>query len=119
MERWYPPAEEMSIKAFSISGTVLATARVLTTVYTERVSPEALSFTPDHQQFDDWRMGQTGFRADWDAHNRDRLTLQGDIYYGDAGQRLQIASYSPPYMTDVQQNAELSGAICSVAGSAP
>ncbi len=66
-------------------------------------------FHPDHQQFDDWRMGQTGFRADWDAHNRDRLTLQGDIYYGDAGQRLQIASYSPPYMTDVQQNAELSG----------
>jgi iron complex outermembrane receptor protein len=54
-------------------------------------------------------MGQTGFRTDWDAHNRDRLTLQGDVYYGDAGQRVQIASYSPPYTTDVQQNAELSG----------
>src|SRR6267143_3159620 len=53
-------------------------------------------FHPDHQQFDDWRMGQTGFRTDWDAHNRDRLTLQGDVYYGDAGQRVQIASYSPP-----------------------
>jgi iron complex outermembrane receptor protein len=66
-------------------------------------------FHPDHQQFDDWRMGQTGFRTDWDAHNRDRLTLQGDLYYGDAGQRVQIASYSPPYTTDVQQNAELSG----------
>src|SRR6267143_649290 len=66
-------------------------------------------FHPDHQQFDDWRMGQTGFRADWDAHNRDRLTLQGDVYYGDAGQRVQIASYSPPYSTNVQQNAELSG----------
>jgi iron complex outermembrane receptor protein len=66
-------------------------------------------FHPDHQQFDDWRMGQTGFRTDWDAHNRDRLTLQGDVYYGDAGQRVQIASYSPPYTTDVQQNAELSG----------
>src|SRR6266850_652907 len=66
-------------------------------------------FHPDHQQFDDWRMGQTGFRADWDAHNRDRLTLQGDVYYGDAGQRVQIASYSPPYTTGVQQNAELSG----------
>src|SRR5882724_6700490 len=66
-------------------------------------------FHPDHQQFDDWRMGQTGFRTDWDAHNRDRLTLQGDLYYGDAGQRVGIASYSPPFMTDVQQNAELSG----------
>src|SRR5258708_7260330 len=66
-------------------------------------------FHPDHQQFDDWRMGQTGFRTDWDAHNRDRLTLQGDLYYGDAGQLVQIASYSPPYTTDVEQNAELSG----------
>ncbi|PYY12445.1 MAG: hypothetical protein DMG69_01195 [Acidobacteria bacterium] len=66
-------------------------------------------FHPDHQQFDDWRMGQIGFRTDWDAHNRDRLTLQGDVYNGDAGQRVGIASYSPPFMTDVQQNAELSG----------
>src|SRR6266852_2921920 len=69
----------------------------------------APEFHSDHQQFDDWRMGQVGFRTDWDSHNRDRLTLQGDLYYGDAGQRVGIASYSPPYMTDVQQNAELSG----------
>ena len=66
-------------------------------------------FHPDHQQFDDWRMGQTGFRTDWDPHNHDRLTLQGDIYSGDAGQRVGITNYSPPSMTDVQQNAELSG----------
>ncbi|HXN50921.1 MAG TPA: TonB-dependent receptor plug domain-containing protein [Candidatus Acidoferrum sp.] len=66
-------------------------------------------FHPDHKQFDDWRMGQTGFRTDWDTHNRDRLTLQGDIYYGDAGQRVGITSYSPPFMTNVEQNAELSG----------
>jgi iron complex outermembrane recepter protein len=66
-------------------------------------------FHSDQRQFDDWHMGQTGFRTDWDAHNRDRLTLQGDAYYGDAGQRVGIASYSPPFMTNVDQNAELSG----------
>jgi iron complex outermembrane receptor protein len=66
-------------------------------------------FHPDRRQFDDWRMGQTGFRTDWDAHNRDRLTLEGDVYNGDAGQRVGIASYSPPFMTDVEQNAELAG----------
>jgi iron complex outermembrane recepter protein len=66
-------------------------------------------FHPDHKQFDDWRMGQTGFRTDWDAHNRDRLTLQGDVYYGDAGQRVGITNYSPQFMTNVEQNAELSG----------
>jgi len=66
-------------------------------------------FHPDQNQFDDWRMGQTGFRTDWDVHNRDRLTLEGDIYSGDAGQRVGIASYSPPFMTNVEQNAELAG----------
>jgi len=66
-------------------------------------------FHPDRRQFDDWRMGQTGFRADWDLHNRDTLTLQGDLYNGDGGQRVGIASYSPPFMTTVEQNAELAG----------
>ncbi len=66
-------------------------------------------FHPDQKQFDDWRMGQTGFRTDWDVHNRDRLTLQGDVYSGDTGQRVGITSYSAPFMTNVEQNAELSG----------
>src|SRR3989442_7827077 len=66
-------------------------------------------FHPDRRQFDDWRMGQARFRADWDLHNRDTLTLQGDLYNGDGGQRVGIASYSPPFMTIVEQNAELAG----------
>ncbi len=66
-------------------------------------------FHPDRHQFDDWRMGQVGFRADWDPHKHDTLTLQGDLYNGDAGQRVGINSYSPPYMANVEQNAELGG----------
>jgi iron complex outermembrane recepter protein len=66
-------------------------------------------FHPDGHSFDGWRMGQTGFRADWDLHQRDTLTLQGDLYDGDAGQRLEINSYSPPFVTNVEQNAELGG----------
>jgi len=66
-------------------------------------------FHPDGRQFDDWRMGQTGFRADWDLHNRDTFTLQGDLYSGDAGQRVGITTYLLPYMTNVEQNAELAG----------
>jgi iron complex outermembrane receptor protein len=66
-------------------------------------------FHPDRGQFDDWHMGQTGFRTDWDSHSPDRLTLQGDLYYGDTGQRVGITSYSPPSMTNVEQKAELSG----------
>jgi iron complex outermembrane receptor protein len=66
-------------------------------------------FHPDRHQFDDWRMGQVGFRADWDLHQHDTLTLQGDLYSGDAGQRVGVNSYSPPYMANVEQNAELGG----------
>jgi iron complex outermembrane receptor protein len=66
-------------------------------------------FHPDHKQFDDWRMGQAGFRSDWDLNDRDKFTLQGDLYNGDAGQSVGITSYSPPFMTNLQQNAELAG----------
>ncbi|TMP97148.1 MAG: hypothetical protein E6L09_13800 [Verrucomicrobia bacterium] len=54
-------------------------------------------------------MGQAGFRSDWDLNDRDKFTLQGDLYDGDAGQNVGITSYSPPFMTNVQQNAELAG----------
>src|SRR5262249_6122218 len=41
-------------------------------------------FHPDQQHFDDWHMGQAGFRTDWQPRSRDTLTLQGDLYNGDA-----------------------------------
>ena len=66
-------------------------------------------FHPDGHRFDDWRMGQTGFRTDLALHERDTLTLQGDLYSGDAGQRLGINSYSPPFVTNVEQQVELGG----------
>ena len=66
-------------------------------------------FHSTNGQFDDWRMGQTGFRADWELRQRDTFTLQGDLYRGQAGQRLGIASYSAPLMSILEQNAELAG----------
>src|SRR4030081_2326538 len=66
-------------------------------------------FHPDHGRFDDWRMGQGGFRADWDSSTRDTFTVQGDFYSGDAGTRVSISTYSAPYTTTVERNAELSG----------
>jgi iron complex outermembrane recepter protein len=37
---------------------------------------------------DDWQLGHVGVRADWDASERDALTLQGGFYDGEVG-RLQ------------------------------
>jgi iron complex outermembrane receptor protein len=66
-------------------------------------------FHPDRQHFDDWHMGQAGFRTDCEPRGRDTLTFQGDLYNGDAREKVGITTYSPPATAYVQQNAELSG----------
>lgn len=67
------------------------------------------SFHAVGNNFDDWRMGQAGFRSDWELNPRDRFTLQGDFYRGEAGQHASFTILSPPSVATVEQNAELSG----------
>jgi iron complex outermembrane receptor protein len=66
-------------------------------------------FHPDHKNFDDWQMGQGGFRMDWDLKGRDTLTLQGDLYKGSIGESLSVASEPTVRPAIVQQDGELSG----------
>jgi iron complex outermembrane receptor protein len=51
-------------------------------------------FHSDGQDFDSWRTGQGGVRADWES-DRDQLTLQGDLYKGSHGQSVAYGSFSP------------------------
>ncbi|MGH8642926.1 MAG: TonB-dependent receptor plug domain-containing protein [Gammaproteobacteria bacterium] len=44
------------------------------------------TFNPGASSSDDWQLGHFGFRADWDATERDTVTVQGDVYRGDIGQ---------------------------------
>lgn len=53
-------------------------------------------FHPDGVNFDDWRMGQVGFRTDWSKNTRDTFNVQGDMYKGLDGERVAISFYSPP-----------------------
>ncbi len=62
----------------------------------------------DHDNFDDWRNIQGGFRMDW-RHHRDTITLQGDLYKEAAGERVSATSYTPPYSVNPDGNADLSG----------
>jgi iron complex outermembrane receptor protein len=64
---------------------------------------------PDHQNFDDWRAAQGGFRLDWDRDSRNSYTVQGDIYTEAAGERVNATSYTPPYSQNIDANADLSG----------
>ena len=66
-------------------------------------------FHSDGANFDDWRMGQAGFRTDWDRGVRDTFTFQGDIYREASGETTQYALYSPPSQVTVDANAQLSG----------
>jgi iron complex outermembrane receptor protein len=67
------------------------------------------AFHSDGRNFDDWRMGQAGFRTDWNMGPRDSFTLQGDVYNEDAGQTTGFALYSPPSEVTVDGKAELAG----------
>ncbi|HKC10638.1 MAG TPA: TonB-dependent receptor [Vicinamibacteria bacterium] len=62
-----------------------------------------------NDNFDGWHKAQGGFRSDWKLPSSDRLTVQGDIYNGRAGERTALTSFQPPYQRTVDTPAELSG----------
>jgi iron complex outermembrane receptor protein len=66
-------------------------------------------FHPDHSPFDEWQMGQGGFRADWNKSARDTFTLQGDTYKGYDGERVTVSFYSPPSMATINDAHNVSG----------
>lgn len=66
-------------------------------------------FNPDGMHYDDWRMGQLGFRTDWTINARDTLNMQGDIYKGRDGERVDASYYSPPSVSLISQPHSTSG----------
>ncbi|MBL8214773.1 MAG: TonB-dependent receptor [Bryobacterales bacterium] len=78
-----------------------------------RVYGKGFSRGPQHhsdgRRFDDWRGAQTGFRLDWDRTDTSKLTFQGDLYKQEAGQRVNLVSYTQPFTQFVEADADLSG----------
>lgn len=66
-------------------------------------------FHGDGDEFDDWHMGQGGFRTDFELRSDSRLSVQGDAYRGEAGQRTTFAAYQPPFRRTVTEPAPLWG----------
>ncbi len=70
-------------------------------------------FNPDGPAHDTWRLGHVGFRSDFDATRDDALTLQGDLYDGEAGLlRSQLAVASPdgtPLINSTRHDTDLAG----------
>lgn len=66
-------------------------------------------FHSDGDGFDRNRLGQMGFHADWKKDKQNAFTLQGDIYRQDNGERLSLASFSPPAQTILDDTGYFSG----------
>jgi iron complex outermembrane recepter protein len=66
-------------------------------------------YHPNGDNFDDWRMGQLGFRTDWTRGTQDSYTVQGDIYRGKSGESLQLAAFSPIAEVTEEDEASFSG----------
>ena len=70
---------------------------------------DAHEFHPDGDSFDEWKMGQIGFRTDWHKGDRDTFTVQSDTYQGVTGERVSLASFNPPAETFPDDQAYVSG----------
>jgi iron complex outermembrane receptor protein len=69
----------------------------------------APGYHPDGDNYDDWQVGQAGFRTDSSPTARDTLTVQGDLYKGHIGQQISIAHYFPPTQQNVDGTEYVSG----------
>lgn len=70
------------------------TSNVFYRVYGKYSNHDEFTSTDGEGAADNWWMSQGGFRLDWEAAERNRLTLQGDYYSGDLNS--QIRRHLPP-----------------------
>jgi iron complex outermembrane receptor protein len=74
-----------------------------------KATDRAAQFRATGEDFDGFRIVQSGVRADWTPSGSRTLTIQGDIYGARLGQRPTVASFTAPYATTRTIDAPLSG----------
>jgi len=57
-----------------------------------------------------WHTLRSGFRADWNSTGVDTVTLQGDVYGGEAGKPVNVVTLAPPSVTTINAEEQNSGA---------
>jgi iron complex outermembrane receptor protein len=60
-------------------------------------------------EFDDWRQGRGGFRADWTPTPCDTITLQGDFYEGVSGGGDEISFPTAPFLRTFFHDTDVRG----------
>jgi iron complex outermembrane receptor protein len=62
-----------------------------------------------HNTADDWDAVRGGFRMDWEPSMDNNFTLQGDVYYGEAGETIDETKLTPPFANRVNFTDQNSG----------
>jgi iron complex outermembrane receptor protein len=79
-------------------------------VYGKHSNRDEFRMTDGGGAADSWWMSQTGFRIDWEPSEINRLTLQGDYYFGDLGGIVRKHSLTPPRMFSEAFRTRVEGA---------
>jgi iron complex outermembrane receptor protein len=74
-----------------------------------KASTRGPGYHANDASYDEWRLGQLGFRSDWAPNKRDQLTIQGDMYKGGVGQQVGVGSFDPPGQIINDQAVAVSG----------
>ena len=79
-------------------------------VYAKYFNRDHFVWASGEEAADAWDVLRGGFRMDWEASGSNLLTLQGDVYDGDAGQTFSfVTSLEPPYMRMLEFDAPIAG----------
>ena len=67
----------------------------------------------NHEPFgsgsDDWFMSRAGFRTEWKAADSQTVTILGDLYDGEVGDRVTIPILTPPFTQTFNQHVPVRG----------
>ncbi|MBS3780228.1 MAG: TonB-dependent receptor [Desulfovermiculus sp.] len=78
-------------------------------VYAKYFNRDAAVDAHGDETWDDWDMVRAGFRSDLEPSSRTSLTIQGDIYSGQAGNRITLPSFTPPYSQVSEEDMDVDG----------
>jgi iron complex outermembrane receptor protein len=59
---------------------------------------------------DEWNLSRVGWRSDWEASDRDTVSLTSEIYDGTVGQSFTRPTPTPPYLATTPMDTSVAGA---------
>jgi iron complex outermembrane receptor protein len=83
---------------------------IFSRVYVKYFDRDSGVFPSGEDGADEWDVLRAGFRMDWQGSGPDALTLQGDIYDGEAGVTVVTKSFDPYVPPTFDEDDDISGA---------